>query len=108
MTLVFNVKIVYLLYYQLVFIKQAKMDPNSRNGIVTSTDNLNNKRTTYEHIIRQHTAMPYYLGGNCAKYQGYANTYEYLKRDHHYIWDVYNDEDITEIIKNEISEWDYK
>jgi len=73
-----------------------------------SMDNLNNKRITCEHVIRHHTAMPYCLGGNCAKYQGFDNTYEYLKRDHHYIWGVYNDDEIKELIKDEISEWDYK
>lgn len=84
------------------------MDPNNRNGIVASTDDLNKNRIAAEQVIRHHTAMPYWLGGNCAKYQGFGNTYEYLKRDHHYIWDVYNDDEIKELIKDEISEWDYK
>ena len=68
---------------------------------------LKNKRITAQQVIRRHTGLPYCLGGNCAKYQGFNNTYEYLKRDHCYIWKVYKDVEIQTMIREEIREWEY-
>ena len=73
----------------------------------TDEELLKNKRVTTERVIRKHTGLPYCLGGNCAKYQGFDNTYEYLKREHCYICEVYADNEIQTIIREEIREWDY-
>ena len=73
----------------------------------TDDELLKNERITAKQVIRKHTGLPYCLGGNCAKYQGFDNTYEYLKRDHCYIWKVYNYVEIQTMIREEIREWEY-
>jgi hypothetical protein len=63
------------------------------------------KNDTDERIIRRHTALPYALGGNCAKYQGFDNTYNYLQREHAGIWNTTSDEIVRKIIIDEINNW---
>ena len=71
----------------------------------TDDELLKNERITAKQVIRKHTGLPYCLGGNCAKYQGFDNTYEFLKREHPYIWRVFDDNTIRQKIKDEILEW---
>lgn len=66
------------------------------------------KKDNNERIIRSHTALPYVLGGSCAKYQGFDNTYNYLKRDHVEIWNTTSDEVVKKIIIDEINNWKHK
>ena len=68
-------------------------------------EKLKQKQQTASQVIRQHTGLPYCLGGNCAKYQGFDNTYEFLKREHPYIWRVFDDDIIKQKIKDEILNW---
>lgn len=55
-------------------------------------------------ILRHHTAMPYCLGGSCTKYQGFNNTYCFLKRDHDWIFDTLGEKEVFEIIYQTIAE----
>jgi len=68
-------------------------------------EKLKKKQTIASQVIRQHTGMPYCLGGNCAKYQGFDNTYEFLIREHPYIWRVFDDNTVRQKIYDEINEW---
>ena len=68
-------------------------------------EKLEQKRQNASRVIRQHTGLPYCFGGKCAKYQGFDNTYEFLKREHPYIWRVFDDNTIRQKIKDEILEW---
>lgn len=63
-------------------------------------DNL--KITEAEEIVKHHTAMPYVLGGSCAKYQGLNKTLEYLHREHPRVFTLLTETRIKEIIKQTI------
>lgn len=57
-----------------------------------------------EAIVKHHTAMPYVLGGSCAKYQGLENTIEYLKREHPMVFTFLTNEKIKKLIQKTIRE----
>lgn len=86
-----------------------KKDEEKSFGIV----NINNKfiysktkeeMQEAERIIKHHAAMPYVLGGTCAKYQGLENTIEYLHREHPSVFTFLTNEKIKELIQKTIKE----
>jgi len=85
-----------------------KKDEEKSFGIV----NINNKfiysKTKdvreAEDIVKHHTALPYVLGGACAKYQGLENTIEYLHREHPSVFIFLTNENIKELIQKTIKE----
>ena len=63
--------------------------------LITSVEEAENR-------IRKETAIPYVLGGNCAKYQGLDKTLEYLKISYPEVFSILSNERINEIISQTI------
>jgi hypothetical protein len=55
-------------------------------------------------LIKYHTAMPYAIGDSYAQYQGVSPTYGYLKGTFPFIWTLYSDVEIMQMIIDEVAE----
>ena len=77
-------------------------DDDVHDHVVDDSNEYENKKIKARGIVRHHTVMPYCLGGSCAKYQGFENTYEFLKRDYSWVFDLLSETEVSEIIEKTI------